>query len=103
MSNPVKPSSQISRTVTCRPRHRPRKYRRPVRQGETTYPDLSGEGQIAEAIKRISSTASNRIAISLGEIAVRRQKMRQTASSQADKEKEKEAIVIITHKSNILS
>ncbi|EXJ78984.1 homoisocitrate dehydrogenase [Capronia epimyces CBS 606.96] len=66
---------------------------------EKTYPDPSGEGQIAEAIKRISSKASWRIANIAGEIAVRRQKMRQgSADSQA-----KKAVVTITHKSNVLS
>ena len=70
---------------------------------ERTYPDPSGEGQIAEAIKRISSKASSRIATIAGEIAVRRQKMRQNAIGQAGKEREKEAMVTITHKSNVLS
>ncbi|KIV78437.1 hypothetical protein PV11_10157 [Exophiala sideris] len=63
---------------------------------EKTYPDPSGEGQIAEAIKRISSKASWRIANIAGEIALRRQKMRESSSS-------KKGIVTITHKSNVLS
>merc|ERR1711939_181164 len=63
---------------------------------EKTYPDPSGEGQIAEAIKRISSKASWRIANIAGEIASRRQKMRQSSD-------DKKAMVTITHKSNVLS
>jgi homoisocitrate dehydrogenase len=76
---------------------------------EKTYPDPSGDGQIAEAIKRISTKASRRIATIAGEIAVRRQKMRQDPSSEAgsqqkkEKKQEKEAMVTITHKSNVLS
>lgn len=65
---------------------------------EKTYPDPSGEGQIAEAIKRISSKASWRIANIAGEIASRRQQMR-SSSDQSNKE----AMVTITHKSNVLS
>jgi homoisocitrate dehydrogenase len=68
---------------------------------EKTYPDPSGEGQIAEAIKRISSKASWRIANIAGEIASRRQKMRVDSPSAADHAKE--AMVTITHKSNVLS
>lgn len=67
---------------------------------EKTYADPSGDGQIAEAIKRISSKASWRIANIAGEIAVRRQKMREQA---AGEEKDKKALVTITHKSNVLS
>jgi homoisocitrate dehydrogenase len=63
---------------------------------EKTYPDPSGDGQIAEAIKRISSKASWRIANIAGEIALRRQKMREADNS-------KKAMVTITHKSNVLS
>jgi homoisocitrate dehydrogenase len=64
---------------------------------EKTYPDPSGQGQIAEAIKRISSKASWRIASIAGEIASRRQKMRDSTGNS------KEAMVTITHKSNVLS
>lgn len=71
---------------------------------EKTYPDPSGEGQIAEAVKRISTKASRRIATIAGEIAVRRQKMRkQNAGAMAQQQQDKEAIVTITHKSNVLS
>lgn len=69
---------------------------------EKTYPDPSGDGTIAEAIKRISSKASWRIANIAGEIAVRRQKMREAAEGGSDAEK-KAAMVTITHKSNVLS
>lgn len=69
---------------------------------EKTYPDPSGDGTIAEAIKRISSKASWRIANIAGEIAVRRQKMREAAEAGNDAEK-KAAMVTITHKSNVLS
>lgn len=71
---------------------------------EKTYPDPSGDGQIAEAIKRISSKASWRIANIAGEIAQRRQKMRQASVTNEDGSSHlKEAIVTITHKSNVLS
>jgi homoisocitrate dehydrogenase len=69
---------------------------------EKTYADPSGEGQIAEAIKRISTKASSRIATIAGEIAVRRQKIRQK-SEREEARVEKEAMVTITHKSNVLS
>lgn len=65
---------------------------------EKTYPDPSGQGQIAEAIKRISTKASWRIANIAGDIAVRRQKMRQSSSGS-----DKPGMVTITHKSNVLS
>jgi len=68
---------------------------------EKTYPDPSdptGKAQIAEAIKRISSKASWRIANIAGEIAARRAGMRSEAEKQ-----EKKALVTITHKSNVLS
>jgi homoisocitrate dehydrogenase len=71
---------------------------------EKTYPDPNGDGQIAEAIKRISTKASRRIATIAGEIALRRQKMRQNANTtDAQAQKRKEAMVTITHKSNVLS
>lgn len=65
---------------------------------ERTYSDGEG-GQIAEAIKRISSKASYRIATIAGEIALRRHKMRQQTSGSAIRE----PMVTITHKSNVLS
>ena len=67
---------------------------------EKTYPDPNGDGQIAEAIKRISTKASRRIATIAGEIAVRRKKMRPKTSGEAA---QKKAMVTITHKSNVLS
>jgi homoisocitrate dehydrogenase len=66
---------------------------------EKTYSDGEG-GEIAEAIKRISSKASWRIANIAGEIALRRQKMR---SSQSQASARSEGMVTITHKSNVLS
>ena len=71
---------------------------------ERTYPDPSGEGQIAEAIKRISSKASWRIANIAGEIALRRQKMRQASTTNVEGSSHTKAgMVTITHKSNVLS
>lgn len=64
---------------------------------ERTY---DGEGgRIAEAIKRISEKASKRIARMAGEIAVRRQKIRESGV----KSIHKRPMVTITHKSNVLS
>lgn len=63
---------------------------------EKTYSDGEG-GEIAEAIKRISSKASWRIANIAGEIALRRQKMR------AQDSERQQGLVTITHKSNVLS
>ncbi|KIW17403.1 hypothetical protein PV08_04597 [Exophiala spinifera] len=66
---------------------------------EKTYADPSGDGgQVAEAIKRISSKASWRIADIAGDIAVRRQRMR----SQHRRD-DTPGMVTITHKSNVLS
>ncbi|KAK5943481.1 homoisocitrate dehydrogenase [Knufia obscura] len=71
---------------------------------EKTYPDPSdptGKAQIAEAIKRISSKASWRIADIAGQIALRRDKMRK--ASGAEVSHTKSGMVTITHKSNVLS
>ncbi|KAI7471296.1 Homoisocitrate dehydrogenase [Hortaea werneckii] len=67
---------------------------------EKTYDAPDGLGKIAEAIKRISQRASSRIATIAGDIAVRRQRVRAGLEGVA---KEKEALVTITHKSNVLS
>ncbi|KAL7900566.1 Isocitrate/isopropylmalate dehydrogenase [Trichoderma sp. SZMC 28014] len=56
------------------------------------------EGKVAEAIKRISEKASFRIAAMAGDIALRRQKIRETSPSIHSK-----PLVTITHKSNVLS
>lgn len=64
---------------------------------EKTYD--TPNGKVAEAIKRISERASSRIATMAGEIALRRQKIREAAGTAADKA----ALVTITHKSNVLS
>ena len=57
-------------------------------------------GKVAEAIKRISEQASSRIATISGEIALRRQKIRDVAPVQATRSN---PLVTITHKSNVLS
>ncbi|KAL1990537.1 hypothetical protein VTN49DRAFT_6376 [Thermomyces lanuginosus] len=57
-------------------------------------------GKVAEAIKRISERASSRIATMAGEIALRRQKIRQVAPGSSHLT---ESMVTITHKSNVLS
>ncbi|KXS97110.1 hypothetical protein AC579_1319 [Pseudocercospora musae] len=63
---------------------------------EKTY---DGEkGQVAEAIKRISEHASSRIATMAGEIAVRRQRVRETNEQTGQR-----SMITITHKSNVLS
>lgn len=62
---------------------------------EKTYD--TPNGKVAEAIKRISERASSRIATMAGEIALRRQRVRETTGS------DKKALVTVTHKSNVLS
>ena len=57
------------------------------------------EGKVAEAIKRISEKASHRIATMAGDIAVRRQKIREADAPSIHKS----PLVTITHKSNVLS
>jgi homoisocitrate dehydrogenase len=57
------------------------------------------EGKIAEAIKRISEKASFRIATMAGEIALRRQNIREAGAPSIHKS----PLVTITHKSNVLS
>jgi len=64
---------------------------------EKTYDGPNGK--VAEAIKRISEHASSRIATMAGEIAVRRQRVRETTGDAAGKK----SMVTITHKSNVLS
>ncbi|KAI8964638.1 Isocitrate/isopropylmalate dehydrogenase [Daldinia sp. FL1419] len=63
-------------------------------------PDSEG-GKYAEAIKRISERASSRIATMAGEIALRRQKIRDSSSSPSSIHAH--PLVTITHKSNVLS
>ena len=57
------------------------------------------DGKVAEAIKRISEKASFRIATMAGEIALRRQKIRDSGVPSIHKS----PMVTITHKSNVLS
>lgn len=64
---------------------------------EKTYD--TPNGKVAEAIKRISERASSRIANMAGEIALRRQRVRESSGVGSDKS----AVVTITHKSNVLS
>ena len=66
---------------------------------ERTYDAADGSGKIAEAIKRISERASHRIATVAGEIALRRQKIRDSGVVSAHSRPQ----VTITHKSNVLS
>lgn len=63
---------------------------------EKTYD--TPNGKVAEAIKRISERASFRIAAMAGDIALRRQRVREAAGVS-----DKKAVVTITHKSNVLS
>lgn len=57
------------------------------------------EGRVAEAIKRISEKATFRIAAMAGDIAVRRQKIREAGAASIHTG----PLVTITHKSNVLS
>ncbi len=66
---------------------------------ERTYEAPDGSGKIAEAVKRISERASHRIAAMAGEIALRRQKIRETGAQSVHSK----PLVTITHKSNVLS
>ncbi|POR32850.1 Homoisocitrate dehydrogenase [Tolypocladium paradoxum] len=64
---------------------------------EKTYD--TPDGRVAEAIKRISDKASFRIAAMAGDIALRRQQIRESGAPSIHKE----PLVTITHKSNVLS
>ena len=66
---------------------------------ERTFDAGDGTGKIAEAIKRISERASHRIASMAGEIALRRQKIRDAGVQSIHSR----PLVTITHKSNVLS
>ena len=66
---------------------------------ERTFEAPDGTGKVAEAIKRISERASHRIASMAGEIALRRQKIRDTGVQSVHSR----PLVTITHKSNVLS
>jgi homoisocitrate dehydrogenase len=65
---------------------------------EKTYTAADGS-KIAEAIKRISETASFNIAAMAGDIALRRQRVREGGASSIHTR----PLVTITHKSNVLS
>ncbi|XWW92481.1 hypothetical protein V2A60_000404 [Cordyceps javanica] len=60
------------------------------------------EGRVAEAIKRISERATFRIATMAGDIAVRRQRLREVGGAVGSSIHQK-PVVTITHKSNVLS
>lgn len=66
---------------------------------ERTFDAPDGSGKVAEAIKRISERASHRIATMAGEVALRRQKIRDTGVRSVHSK----PLVTITHKSNVLS
>ncbi|KAI0193488.1 Isocitrate/isopropylmalate dehydrogenase [Astrocystis sublimbata] len=66
---------------------------------ERTLEDAKYGGVYAEAIKRISTRASSRIATMAGEIALRRQNLREKGVASIHKS----PLVTITHKSNVLS
>ncbi|CAK7197402.1 homoisocitrate dehydrogenase [Sporothrix eucalyptigena] len=70
---------------------------------ERSFDDTTGRGgKVAEAVKRISEFASHRIATMAGEIALRRQKIRD-AEGAASTSIHSNPMVTITHKSNVLS
>ncbi|MCJ1259001.1 homoisocitrate dehydrogenase [Lignoscripta atroalba] len=66
---------------------------------ERTFEASDGSGKVAEAIKRITERASHRIASMAGEIALRRQKVRDTGVHSIHSQ----PLVTVTHKSNVLS
>jgi homoisocitrate dehydrogenase len=68
---------------------------------ERTFDAADGSGKVAEAIKRISERASHRIATMAGEIALRRQKLRDAGAG--PRSIHSQPLVTITHKSNVLS
>ncbi|KLU87821.1 homoisocitrate dehydrogenase [Magnaporthiopsis poae ATCC 64411] len=69
-----------------------------VKEERTVQTDA---GPVAEAVKRISYRASHRIASMAGEIALRRQKIRDASSSSSSIHSA--PLVTVTHKSNVLS
>ena len=70
-----------------------------VKEERTVQTDA---GPVAEAVKRISYRASHRIASMAGEIALRRQKIRDAAGTPTSSI-HSAPLVTITHKSNVLS
>ena len=65
-------------------------------------PEAEGGGKVAEAIKRISERASGRIARMAGDVALRRQRVRDQGGVVESVHKGG-PLVTITHKSNVLS
>lgn len=75
---------------------------------ERTYEAADGSGKVAEAVKRISERASRRIATMAGDVAIRRQKIREAAAAAGgggggQSVHGSRPRVTITHKSNVLS
>lgn len=71
---------------------------------ERTFDAPDGSGKVAEAVKRITERASRRIAVMAGEIALRRQKVREAAAAAGKASAGHSApMVTVTHKSNVLS
>ena len=66
---------------------------------ERTFEAPGGDGKVAEAIKRISERASHRIASMAGDIALGRQKIRDSGVESIHAK----PLVTITHKSNVLA
>lgn len=62
----------------------------------------TGDAQVGEAIKRISASASSRIAAMAGDIALRRQRVRDSGILPADQIIHSRPEVCVTHKSNVL-
>ncbi|KAB8336895.1 hypothetical protein FH972_021202 [Carpinus fangiana] len=62
----------------------------------------TGDAQVGEAIKRISAAASSRIAAMAGDIALRRQRVRNSGILPADEIIHARPEVCVTHKSNVL-
>lgn len=70
---------------------------------ERTFDAPDGSGRIAEAVKRISERASGRIAAMAGDMALRRQRVRDAAAASGQQQNHQGPLVTITHKSNVLS
>ncbi|KAI0179047.1 Isocitrate/isopropylmalate dehydrogenase [Hypoxylon sp. FL1284] len=70
-----------------------------VKEERTVERPESEGGRYAEAVKRISERASRRIATTAGEIALRRQKIRDAGAPSIHRR----PLVTVTHKSNVLS
>lgn len=65
---------------------------------EKQYEGTAAQGKVGEAIKRITTGASSRIAAMAGDIALRRQRVRDAGTASIHSK----PLVTITHKSNVL-